>query len=198
MENSNEDIGASPSVELQPVRYVTYQPNGVLDGCYLQVPPQEHAGRLIVIDDMQAAAWVSYRANESRDGIELAPASPEPQVDLAALKAAKNEQINVWRATANQSTFRHAGKQIACDALSRSDIDGVANNIALSGGFPAGFPMAWKATDNTFIELADVDAFKDMYASMTAQGTENFSHAQALKAQLATASTPEEIAAIEW
>jgi hypothetical protein len=58
--------------------------------------------------------------------------------------------------------------------------------------------MAWKATDNTFIELADVDAFKDMYTSMTAQGTENFNHAQALKALLAAAGTPEEIAAIEW
>jgi hypothetical protein len=119
-------------------------------------------------------------------------------VELAALKAAKNEEINAWRAAANFSTFPHAGKQIACDALSRSDIDGVANNIALSGGFPAGFPMAWKATDNTFIQLADVDAFRAMYASMTAQGTANFNHAQDLKARLAAASTPEEIAAIEW
>jgi hypothetical protein len=37
-----------------------------------------------------------------------------------------------------------------------------------------------------------------MYTSMTAQGTENFNHAQALKALLAAAGTPEEIAAIEW
>jgi hypothetical protein len=117
---------------------------------------------------------------------------------LSDQRTAKNDQINAWRAEANLSTFPHAGKQIACDALSRSDIDGVANNIALSGGFPSGFPMAWKATDNTFIQLADVDAFKAMYASMTAQGTENFNHAQALKARLAAASSPEEIAAIAW
>jgi hypothetical protein len=131
------------------------------------------------------------------DGKQFVKPASGP-VDMEMLKAAKNEQINAWRALANMSTFPHAGKQIACDALSRSDIDGVANNISLSGGFPAGFPMAWKATDNTFIELADVDAFKDMYTSMTAQGTENFNHAQALKALLAAAGTPEEIAAIEW
>ena len=120
------------------------------------------------------------------------------QFALPALKAAKNEQINACRAEANQATFPHAGKLIACDALSRSDIDGVANNIALFGVFPDGFPGAWKATDNTMIPLDDVDAFRAMYASMTAQGTENFNHAQALKAQLAAASTPEEVAAIQW
>jgi hypothetical protein len=176
-------------------RYVTYAPDGSLDGCYLQVPPEEHASRMIGIDEEQAAVWVNYRANEARDGVELAPSTG---IVLAALKASKNDEINAWRAVANLSTFPHAGKQIACDALSRSDIDGVANNIALFGGFPQGFPMAWKATDNTFIELADVDAFREMYGSMTAQGTANFNHAQDLKAQLAAASTPEEIAAIEW
>jgi hypothetical protein len=179
-------------------RYVTYLNDGTLDGCYLQDPPEAHVDRMIVVGEDVAAAWVNYRANEARDGVELASAAPQSPANLAALKAAKNDEINAWRALANMSTFPHAGKQIACDALSRSDIDGVANNISLSGGFPAGFPMAWKATDNTFIELADVDAFKDMYASMTAQGTENFNHAQALKAQLAAASTPEEIAAIVW
>ena len=125
------------------------------------------------------------------------PAAPAP-VDLAGLKAAKNDDINTWRAAANQSTFPHCGKLVACDALSRSDIDGVANHIALFGVFPEGFPGAWKATDNTMIPLADVDAFRSMYASMTAQGTENFNHAQALKAQLAAASTPEDVAAIQW
>jgi hypothetical protein len=119
-------------------------------------------------------------------------------LDIPALKATKNEQINAWRAAANLSTFPYNGKEIACDSLSRSDIDGVANNIGLSGGFPEGFPMAWKATDNTYIQLADVDAFKAMYAAMTAQGTVNFNHAQALKAELASATTAEEVAAIVW
>nr|WP_314540155.1 DUF4376 domain-containing protein [uncultured Massilia sp.] len=125
---------------------------------------------------------------------EIAEMAP----DVESLRAEKRQQINDWRAAANLSTFPHAGKLIACDALSRSDIDGVANNIALRGAFPDGFPGGWKAVDNTMIPLADVDAFKAMYDSMTAQGTENFNHAQELKAQLAKASTLEEIAAIEW
>jgi hypothetical protein len=124
--------------------------------------------------------------------------SPPPGVDLATIKVARNAEINTWRAAANVSTFPHAGKVIACDALSRSDIDGVANHIALFGTFPAGFPGAWKAVDNTLIPLPDVDAFRAMYASMTAQGTENFNHSQSLKAALALATTPEEVAAIEW
>jgi hypothetical protein len=150
---------------------------------------------MIVVDEVIALSWVQYRANTARDGVELVPpAAP----DLAALKAAKNEEINAWRAAANLSTFPHADKLIACDSLSRSDLDGVANAIALSGSFPTGFPGGWKATDNTMIPLADLDAFRALYASMTAQGTANFNHAQALKTQLASASTPEEVAAIVW
>lgn len=117
---------------------------------------------------------------------------------IADVRAEKNAQIDTWRADANFSTFPHAGKQIACDALSRSDIDGVANHIALFGAFPDGWPGGWKATDKTMLPLADVDAFRAMYASMTTQGTENFNHSQELKARLASAATPEEIAAIEW
>lgn len=179
----------------QPVRYVTYTDDGALDGCYLQVPPEEHAARMILVDDSILIDWPRYVANDARDGVELRQAG---EVSLDVVKAEKNQRINAWRAAANLSTFPHAGKHIACDALSRSDIDGVANNIALFGAFPDGFPGVWKATDNTMIPLPDVDAFRAMYASMTAQGTENFNHAQALKAQLAAASTPEEVAAIYW
>jgi len=118
--------------------------------------------------------------------------------NIALLRAEKNADIDAWRAVANASTFPHAGKQIACDALSRSDLDGVAHHIALFDGFPEGFPGGWKATDKTMLPLVDIDAFRSMYASMTAQGAENFNHSQELKALLAAANTPEEIAAIQW
>lgn len=117
---------------------------------------------------------------------------------LEELKAKKNAEINQWRAAANQSTFPHGGKLIACDALSRSDIDAVANHIGLFGTFPEGFPMAWKATDNTFVPLPDVDAFKTMYASMTAQGTANFERSQELKSALGNATTAAAVSAITW
>lgn len=118
--------------------------------------------------------------------------------NLAAAKIAKNAQINEWRAQANQTSFTHSGKQIACDALSRSDIDAVAGSIALSGAFPVGFPGAWKAMDNTYLMLPDVDAFKAMYASMTLQGTINFGQSQTLKTALAAATTIAEVNAIAW
>lgn len=129
---------------------------------------------------------------------EIAEIEARRAPDIGVLVAAKNVAINTWRAAANLSSFPHAGKVIACDALSRSDIDAVANHIALFGAFPAGFPGGWKAVDNSLVMLPDLDAFRAMYASMTAQGTENFNHSQSLKAALALATTPEEVAAIEW
>jgi hypothetical protein len=62
----------------QPVRYVTYNDAGQLDGCYDQVPPEDHAARMIVVDEVVAADWVHYHANEARDGVEPIPPSPPP------------------------------------------------------------------------------------------------------------------------
>lgn len=121
-----------------------------------------------------------------------------PVVDLTALKTQKNLQINAWRMAANLSTFPYAGKQIACDDLSRSDIDAVAGSISLTGSFPPGFPNAWKATDNTMISVPDIATFKAIYSAMTAQGTANFTHSQALKTALAAANTQADIDAIIW
>ena len=143
----------------------------------------------------QIAEWINGQTI-IRDMTEEEMAACEPKID--ELRAAKSAEINAARAVANLSTFPHEGKHFACDSLSRSDIDGVANHIALFNGFPEGFPGAWKATDNTMLPLVDVDAFRAMYASMTAQGAENFNHSQELKATLAAASTPEAIAAIVW
>lgn len=135
------------------------------------------------------------------------PEPVEPTPEELALRAAqalesakkhKNAQINSWRAAANQTHFTHLGKQIACDPLSRSDIDAVANNIALTGTFPVGFPNAWKAMDNTFLPISTIDAFKELYASMTLQGALNFAKSQDLKAQVETATTISAVQDITW
>lgn len=60
-------------------RYVTYLPDGTLDGCFMQEPAAEHIGRMIDIDDVISVTWASYRANTARDGVELAPPAPAPQ-----------------------------------------------------------------------------------------------------------------------
>lgn len=123
---------------------------------------------------------------------------PELLPTLDELKAAKNAEINAARAAANTSTFAHSGKTFSCDQLSRSDIDGVNGYVALYGALPPAFPGAWKAADNSYYPIADVAAWKAFYASMVATGAANFGHAQELKAQLAAATTPEEVAAIVW
>ena len=133
----------------------------------------------------EEAVWAENRA------IEEANALPNAKI-------AKNADINQWREDANLTSFPHLGKVVSCDNLSRSDIDGVAGNIALFGTFPAGFPGAWKATDNSYIMMPTIQEFKDMYASMTAQGSENFAHSQSLKTALAAATTQAEIDAIVW
>lgn len=125
-------------------------------------------------------------------------AIPANDVSLDSLKAIKNGEINAARAKANGGTFAYAGKSFACDALSRGDIDGVNGYVALSGELPPGFPGAWKAVDNTYLSLTDVVAWTGFYAAMVASGAANFSHAQQLKAALAAATTPKEVAAIVW
>jgi len=121
-----------------------------------------------------------------------------PPLTLDELKADKNAEINAERAKANSSTFAHGGKVFACDALSRSDIDGVNGYIALFGALPPTFPGAWKAVDNSYLPIADVAGWKSFYTSMVATGAANFTHAQELKALLAAADTPEAVAAIAW
>lgn len=129
---------------------------------------------------------------------EVAEFDARKVVDIPALKVAKNREINEARANANQTTFPYAGKTIACDPLSRSDIDAVANSIGLSDDFPVGFPLAWKAVDNTYISVPDVAAFKNLYAAMVAQGTANFAKSQQLKQALSNADTEAAIKAIVW
>lgn len=127
---------------------------------------------------------------------EAFAAAPAPA--LEELKAAKNDEINAARLAANFSHFEHAGKQIACDQLSRSDIDGTNGFVALYGALPPGWPGGWKAIDNTYVAIADVTDWKAFYASMFAAGSANFARAQALKDALAAADTAAEVAAIGW
>lgn len=118
--------------------------------------------------------------------------------NLANAKEAKNAEINAARWAANSSAFTHAGKEFACDQLSRSDIDGTNGYVSLHGVLPEDWPGGWKAVDNTAIPIANVDAWKAFYGSMFAQGNANFARAQYLKGQLAQATTAAQIAAIQW
>jgi hypothetical protein len=117
---------------------------------------------------------------------------------LDQMRVDKNAEINAARLAANRGGFMFAGKLISTDELSRSDIDGTNGAVALTGEFPAGWPGAWKTEDNSYIPITDIETWKAFYAAMVAQGAQNFATAQALKAQLAAASTAAEIDAVRW
>lgn len=122
----------------------------------------------------------------------------ESMENLEAARRAKELEINDMREQANMSTFPFTGKLVACDRLSRSDIDGVANHINLLGTFPPNFPGGWLATDNTYIPLPTIDDFKAMYSAMARQGTANFTRSQALKAKVRVATTQAQLDAVTW
>lgn len=140
------------------------------------------------------------RANPGA-GFEWHPAT-EQWIDLRSLeelKAAKNERINAARLRINESYFVFQGKQIAVDRLSRSDIDGAHGAWLMMQAPPPGWPGGWKAMDNTYVVISDLATWAQFYGAMVATGTANFNHAQALKVQLAAATTAAEVEAIpDW
>lgn len=125
----------------------------------------------------------------------------DPAVVTAELeqgKKAKNDAINKKRLELNATTFPYMGKEIAVDELSMKDILSTAIFVALNNAFPPGWPGGWKATDNSIIPLQNVNAFKNMFSALTAAGTTNFNTAQTKKAQLAAATTLEQVNAVNW
>lgn len=128
------------------------------------------------------------------DGKALVP----PAVDLEALRAAKNDEINAERERRTFDSFTHAGKVISCDTLSRSDIDGTNGYVALNGAFPSVWPGEWKCADNTHLPITTVAEWKAFYSAMVGAGSALYAHAQELKEALAKATTAEEIAAVVW
>jgi hypothetical protein len=114
---------------------------------------------------------------------------------LSELKVSKNAEINANRLQANRSYFNFQGKQIACDELSRSDIDAVNGVVSLLGVVPIN---QWKAIDNTYVPIPDKATWIQLFMAMVQQGQQNFTHAQNLKQLLADATTAAEVANIKW
>lgn len=114
------------------------------------------------------------------------------------VKLVKIQYINEQRLLANQTSFTFNGKEVATDPLSRSDIDGVNGEVALTNQLPVTFPNIWKAMDNTYINIPDVATWTSFYKAMVSRGTENFIHAQELKLAVEQASTIQEVENITW
>lgn len=179
-----------------PVTYVTFTEDGALDGAYhQQIPDAAHLDRMIEVDDEVIQGWVHYRANSTRDGVELAADSTSA---LASVKQFKKREIAYSWNRANMSSFPFDGYAVACDSASRHHINDVANHVAMFGCFPPGFAGSWKAVDNSLIPMESVETFKAMCKSLSTYMVENFHRAQSLKEELASATTVEEVEAISW
>ena len=139
-----------------------------------------------------AERWAAHQADVA------ASAAADEAAALESLRVTKNAEINAARLAANFGTFTYSGKLFACDQLSRSDIDGTNGYVALNNELPAGWPGGWKAVDNTYIAITSVDEWKAFYGAMFAAGNANFAHSQTLKAQLASATTRQQIEAVKW
>ena len=117
---------------------------------------------------------------------------------LDDLKAVKNIEINKARLQANQSSFTYGSYQISCDALSRSDIDGINGIVTLTDAMPVDWIGFWKTADNSYVAIPDAATWTLLYSAMVAQGQTNFAHAQELKALVASATTEAELDLIVW
>ena len=117
---------------------------------------------------------------------------------LGVAKNAKNVEINEARLKANREWFVFNDSRIACDQLSREDIDGVNGEVLNTGALPANWPGGWKHMDNGYVAITDVDTWKLFYSAMVAQGIANFLKAQSLKQRVENATTVQEVNAIKW
>ena len=143
------------------------------------------------------AAFISIRRPSTTAALMWNNATPiwVETASLNEMSVIKNTEINVARLAANRSYFLFHGKQIACDELSRSDIDAVSGVVSLLGVVPV---SRWKTVDNTYVAIPDKAAWIQFYMAMVTTGQSNFDHAQDLKSQLAAATTPAQIEAIKW
>ena len=129
---------------------------------------------------------------------ELDAIAAEYAADLERVRRARATDINQARVSADYSYFEVGGKQIAVDDASMRQINGVTGHVALFGTFPPGFPGAWKAIDNSYHPLPDIDAWKAFVQAMAVQGVVNYARQQALKAEITAASTRSAILAVTW
>lgn len=116
---------------------------------------------------------------------------------LAEVKAAKNAELTAARVQADMR-FQHAGKWFQADAAAWKQITGIHGWVAAQNSLPPSFPGQWKAEDNTYYPITTVAQWWAFYGSVLARGAQNFARSEQLKAQVAAATTVEEVEAITW
>lgn len=142
-----------------PVRYVTFDSDGALDGCYCQVPGGDHVERMIIVDEAIAASWPLYRANEARDGVELAPSAPPAPPTREQLKQERQAAVDAITVTVNGKVFDgdETSQGRMARALRVADITGQAS-------------CTWVLHDNTAVNVTREELAEALSLAMQAQG----------------------------
>lgn len=126
------------------MEYVTYNESGALTGNYSQDLSATHADGYIEVTSEQRKNWTAYRANDARDGIEIAPI--EPDEDQFPIQKAL--YLNEVRALRDKVLFRLNGYGAGLmlgeppsfaeeKALVKAIIDGLLDITTISGALSA-------------------------------------------------------------
>jgi hypothetical protein len=141
------------------VLYVTYAPDGALDGCYRQVPGGDHVQRMIVIDEATAINWPHFRANDARDGVEIAPPAPPSPPSREQLKQERQAAVEAITVTVNGKVFDgdETSQGRMARALRVADITGQTSCI-------------WVLHDNSAVDVTREELAQALSLAMQAQG----------------------------
>lgn len=103
---------------------------------------------------------------------------------LLVEKTKKSRYINESAVLANLSTFIHDGVEFSSNASARNNINDVNSYVLLFNSMPPEWSGSWKAVDNTFYPISNVDEWKSFYASLAIMSGSNFAKAQKLKTEI--------------
>lgn len=117
-----------------------------------------------------------------------------PKKPLEELKTEKRVEINQARDKAEQSGFEYLGKVFDSDQVSCQRISMAAQAMALA---PEGTTITWTCQDNTSIDL-NAEQLVGMVAALAAWSNQCHQKANALKAQIESVETAEELELIQW
>ncbi len=111
---------------------------------------------------------------------------------LAEVKAEKRKAITARRVAEDQR-FEWQGKWFQADEAAWKQITAVHGWVVARNELPPGFLGQWKAEDNTYASIPDVDAWWSFYGAAIARGAANFAHSEARKAALDACTTVAEV-----
>ena len=116
--------------------------------------------------------------------------------DLEEEKSKKNYEINNQHFAADVFTFND--KEFQMSGLSRINIQDINAYVISTQNLPPGFNGTWKAKDNTYIQIDNLETWNSFYAAMVNQIFVNFQKMQDLKALVDSATSLSEVDAISW